>query len=49
MKKLLLAVLAAVLLISVTACQDGNDRNDSTGKGEKQDRIDTVRGKTPNQ
>ena len=49
MKKLLLAALAAVLFTSITACQDGNDRNDSTGKGEKQDRIDTVRGKAPNQ
>jgi hypothetical protein len=49
MRKLLLAVLAAVLFTSVTACQDGSDRDDSTGKGEKRDRLDTVRGKTPNQ
>jgi len=48
MKRVLFLVLAAVLVTSVTACQDGDDHNDSTGHGEKQDRIDATRGTRPN-
>jgi hypothetical protein len=47
MKTALMALLAAVLLASSFGCNDGNDRNDDTGRGEKQDRIDTVRGRPP--
>jgi hypothetical protein len=37
--------LAVVLLGSAWGCHD--KRNDDTGRGEKQDRIDTVRGTPP--
>lgn len=45
MKHLLLAILAAALLASTPGCRD--DRNDETGRGEKQERIDTSRGTRP--
>lgn len=45
MKQLYLAILAAVLLVSTQGCRD--DRNDETGRGEKQDRIDATRGTPP--
>ena len=45
MRNVLMAVLAAVLLVSTSACRD--DRNDETGSGERQERIDTVRGTPP--
>ena len=45
MKNVLMALLAVVLLGSAWGCHD--KRNDDTGRGEKQDRIDTVRGTPP--
>jgi hypothetical protein len=45
MKHVLMALLAVVLLASVFGCQD--KRNDDTGRGEKQERIDTTRGRMP--
>jgi hypothetical protein len=45
MKNALTALFAAALLVSAWGYQD--DRNDDTGKGEKQERIDTVRGTPP--
>ena len=45
MKCFVTALLASVLLVMATGCHD--TRNDDTGKGEKQDRIDTTRGKMP--
>jgi hypothetical protein len=45
MKHVLMALLAVVLLGSAFGCHD--KRNDDTGKGEKQERIDATRGKMP--
>ena len=45
MKKVLMSLLAAVLLVSAWGCQDKG--NDDTGKGEKQDRLDATRGTRP--
>jgi hypothetical protein len=45
MKNILMAALAVVLLGSAWGCRD--DRNDETGKGERQERLDTTRGNRP--
>jgi hypothetical protein len=45
MKHVLMALLAVVLLGTTFGCQD--KRNDDTGRGEKQDRIDTTTGRMP--
>ena len=45
MTRVMMAVLAAVLLASAFGCRD--DRDDETSRGEKQERIDTTRGRTP--
>ena len=45
MKKLLLTVTVFAALLSTSGCKD--TRNDSTGRGEKQDRLDTTTGKAP--
>jgi hypothetical protein len=47
MKKLLLAVFVLSALLSAAGCHNGHDRNDSTGRGERQDRIDTTTGRAP--
>jgi hypothetical protein len=47
MKKLLLIAFVASALLSTWGCRDKNDRNDSTGRGEKQDRLDTTTGRVP--
>ena len=47
MRKLLLAVFVLSTLLAATGCNDNKDRNDSTGKGEKQDRLDATSGKLP--
>jgi len=44
MKCFVTALLASVLLFLATGCHD--TRNDDTGKGEKQERIDATRGGT---
>ena len=45
MKKLLLTAFVLSALLSVAGCHNGNDRNDSTGHGERQDRLDTTAGR----
>ena len=45
MIRVLTAVLAAVLLASAFGCRDG--RNDETSRGERDERIDTTRGRMP--
>ena len=45
MKRVLTTLLAAVLLGSAWGCRD--DRNDDTGRGERQERLDTTRGTRP--
>jgi len=45
MRKVLMSLLAGVLLVSAWGCQD--ERNDDTGKGEKQERLDATRGTRP--
>ena len=47
MKKLLLVAFVATALLSAWGCNNDKDRNDSTGHGEKQDRIDTTTGHPP--
>jgi hypothetical protein len=47
MKTALMALLAAVLLVSSFGCNNGKDRNDDTGRSEKQDRTDVTRGRPP--
>jgi hypothetical protein len=44
-KNCVVTLLAAVLLASAWGCRD--DRNDDTGKGEKQERLDATRGTPP--
>ena len=45
MIRVMTALVAAVLLASVFGCRD--DRNDETSRGEKEERIDTTRGRMP--
>lgn len=45
MKTMLMVMLAVVLLGSAWGCRD--DRNDETGKGEREERLDTTRGNRP--
>ena len=45
MKKVLTSLLAAVLLVSAWGCRA--DRDDGTGKGENQERLDATRGTRP--
>ena len=45
MKHVLMALLAVVLLGTTFGCK--HNRNDDTGHGEKQDRIDTTTGRMP--
>jgi hypothetical protein len=47
MKKLLLAAFVLSALLSASGCNNGHDRNDSTGRGERQDRLDTTTGRMP--
>jgi hypothetical protein len=42
MKRLILALVMASALASVTGCREA--RNDDTGRDEKQERLDTARG-----
>ena len=46
MKKLLLTVAVFAALLSTWGCNK-DDRNDSTGRGERQDRLDTTTGRAP--
>ena len=45
MKRFVTTLLVAVLLAPAWGCRD--DRNDETGRSEKQDRIDAARGTPP--
>ena len=45
MTRVMTALLAAVLLASAFGCRD--DRDDETGGGETEERIDTTRGRMP--
>jgi hypothetical protein len=45
MKTTLIALLAATLLASTVGCRD--KRDDETSRGEKRERIDTIRGVPP--
>lgn len=45
MTRIFTAVVATVLLASAWGCRD--DRNDETGSGERQERLDTTRGTRP--
>ena len=47
MKKLLLLTVLASALMTAWGCHNGHDRNDSTGRGERQDRLDTTSGRMP--
>ena len=47
MRKLLLAVFVLSTLLAVIGCNHNKDHNDSTGQGEKQDRLDATSGKMP--
>ena len=47
MKRLLLLAVLASALLTAWGCNNDKDRDDSTGSGEKQDRLDTVSGKPP--
>ena len=47
MKKLLLTAFVLSALLSAIGCNNGKDRNDSTGRGEHQDRLDTTSGRMP--
>ena len=47
MCKLLLTAFLLTALFSASGCHNSHDRNDDTGKGEKQDRIDVTTGKMP--
>ena len=46
MKLLTTALVATLLLLGSGACRD--TRNDETGRGERQDRLDTTQGRMPN-
>ena len=46
-KKFLVAVFVLSALLSAAGCNDGKDRNDDTGRGERQDQLDTTSGKPP--
>ena len=46
MKSVLMAMLAGALLVSTFGCRD--DRNDETGRGEREEHLDTTRGTRPN-
>ena len=48
MKKFLLLAVMSAALLTAWGCKNGHDRNDDTGHGEKQDRLDTTTGKMPN-
>ena len=47
MKKFLLAAVVLSALLGSTGCNGGKDRDDDTGRGERQDRLDTTSGKPP--
>src|SRR5207244_13381282 len=46
MKKLLLTAFVLSALLSAWGCHN-HDRNQSTGRGERQDRLDTTSGRMP--
>jgi hypothetical protein len=45
MKLLTLGLIVAVLALGSVACR--HNRNDETGRGERQDRLDTTQGRMP--
>ena len=44
MKKLVLIAVIASALLSALGCHNGHDRNDDTGRGERNDRLNTTTG-----